>query len=75
MTVKELIDLFDNWNIPIVINDNNLNRIVKDQHIFNFLEERKPLLKEKVVSFGFYDGELCIRIDYILKSKRIKSNA
>lgn len=67
MTVKELIDLFDNWNIPIVINDNKLNRIVKVQHIFNFIEERTPLLKEKVVSFGFYDKELCVRIDYISK--------
>ena len=75
MIVKELIDLFDNWNIPIVINDNNLNCISKVQRISDFIENRKPLLKEKVVSFGFYDGELCIRIDYILKSKRIKSNA
>lgn len=67
MTVKELLDLLDNWNISIIINDNSLNRIIKVENIFTFVEKRNPLLKEKVVSFGFYDKEITIRIDYVLK--------
>lgn len=74
MTVKKLIDLFDNWNIPIVINDNNLNRIIRVDHIFDFVENNKLMFKDKVVSFGFYDGEMTIRIAWVMDSKRIKSN-
>ena len=72
MTFKKLMDLYDNWNGVTVVNDNNLNIIVKDRTgeiMFPNEDEskedkdfRKKLFAMKVVSFGFYDGEFCVRV-------------
>lgn len=61
MTVNELLDAFDNWNIDIVINNSKLNCIYKNS-IQKFWDERNSLLSSEVDSFGFYDNELCVRI-------------
>ena len=61
MTVNELLEYFDNWDMNIVINNSKLKRIYKNS-IRNFWDERNPLLSSEVDSFGFYDNELCVRI-------------
>lgn len=68
MTVMDILHKWDNWNIPLVINDNNLNRIVRFESIAEFgfgdVRERKYdyLCNRSVLSLCVYDGELCIRI-------------
>ena len=61
MTVNELLEYFDNWNMNIVINNSKLNCIYKN-NISNFWDERNLLLESEIDSFGFYDNELCVRI-------------
>lgn len=63
MTVKELLDLYSNWNIPIVINDNNLQPIRREKTINDFYYHGGLLLRINVVSFSVIDGELAIRVD------------
>ena len=58
---KKFLELYDNWNGITVVNDNNLKRIVKDNTLTIF-ETRKDLHKKEVVSFGFYDNQLFIRV-------------
>lgn len=60
MTIKELLDMYDNWNAITKINDCNLNCIAKDAT--SKIAENDELASKKVVSFGFYDNEFCIRI-------------
>lgn len=67
MTVKELIGVFDDWNIPVVINDSNLKQLAKHPNIAVFVRNKYNILgcdrsNAKVVAFGLYDGELAIRI-------------
>lgn len=60
MIVKELLEMYDNWNGVTKINDDNLNCIVKDKtHV---IAENKDIINRDVVSFGFIDGEFCIRV-------------
>ena len=64
MTVNELLEYFDNWDMNIVINyfcEHQLNPIYKN-NIQKFWDERNSLLSSEVDSFGFYDNELCVRI-------------
>lgn len=61
MKVKDLFELFDNWNIIAVINDNDLN-CVKKEKIYYFFDNNNNLLDYEIVCFGFYDGEITIRI-------------
>ena len=63
MTVSELLILFDDWNIPVVINDNMLVCTLRYTQIADFANSKHPLLKAEVVSFGFYNGELTIRVN------------
>ena len=67
MTVKELIGVFDDWNIPIVINDSNLKQLARYPNIAVFVRNKYDVLgcdrpNAEVVAFGLYDGELAIRI-------------
>ena len=67
MTVKELIGVFDDWNIPVVINNNNLKQLAKYYNIDVFVWNKYNVLgrdksNAEVVAFGLYDGELAIRI-------------
>lgn len=68
MRFQDFMDLYDNWNGITVVNDNNLNRIIRCQT--SKLMFQKPdgqyyfssLNDAEVVAFGFYDNELCVRI-------------
>lgn len=64
ITLRDFIQCYDDWNGYTVINDNNLNRYarVKTDRIFNGNYEK--ILDCEVVAFGFYDGDLCVRIKY-----------
>ena len=67
MTVKELIGVFDDWNIPVVINDSNLKQLAMYHNIAVFVRNKYNVLgcdrsNAEVVAFGLYDGELAIRI-------------
>ncbi len=58
MKVKNLIDRFDNWDMKLKINDDNLNCI----GIGSFQHLKKIFGEEKAISFGVHDNEFCIRI-------------
>jgi hypothetical protein len=70
MKLKQFMDLYDNWNGVTVVNDNNLDRIVMGttHRIMSCIptlinvESYEKLFNMKVVSFGFYDDELCVRV-------------
>lgn len=60
MTIKELLDMYDNWNGVTKINDCNSNCMAKDRTLI--IAENDELTAKEVVSFGVYDDEFCIRI-------------
>lgn len=64
MTLIDMLLIYDNRNGTIVINDNSLKYITKDIAFELISKLPTYLLESKVISFGFYDQELCIRIDY-----------
>ena len=55
------MEIYDDWNGITRVNDDNLNTIVVDKTV-NIMETRPDLFDRKVVAFGFYDGELCVRV-------------
>lgn len=61
MTFKNFMDLYDNWNETLVVNDNNLNPIVKG-NVLDIMDSEQYLFKKEVIAFGFYDNELTVRI-------------
>ena len=61
MKFKKFLELYDNWNGTTVVNDNNLKCVVRDNTL-NIFETRKDLHEKEVVSFGFYDNELVVRV-------------
>ena len=61
MNLKNFIELYDNWNTIAVINDDTLKPIAKDV-LWKIAEDRTDLQEKEVVSFGFYDGELTVRV-------------
>ena len=67
ISIRQLFDLYDDWNIPVVVNDRNLNKIERFDHVHEFVDRIKsdPKLYEhtEVMSFGHYDGELTLRIN------------
>ena len=60
MTVKELLEMYDNWNGITVINGDNLKMIIKGRTLD--IAENEDIQDREVISFGFVDGEFCIRI-------------
>ena len=60
MKFKEFIDMYDNWNGITVVNDNDLNLIAKCKT--SFIVENVYIQDMDVVSFGFHDNELCVRV-------------
>lgn len=52
--------MYDNWNGIVCINDDNLDLIVKGKPDVVLLY--KNTFEMEVVSFGFYDNELCVRV-------------
>ena len=60
MKCREFLNMYDDWNGIICVNDDNLNLIVKGKA--DVVLSYKNVYKMEVVSFGFYDEELCIRV-------------
>lgn len=60
MKFKDFMNMYDNWNGITVVNDDNLDLIVKGTTL-NIVEEG-CLSDMTVVSFGFYNNELCVRV-------------
>lgn len=58
MKLKDLLTLYDGHG-TICINDDNLNCITKG-NLWN--PKLYDLEHYEVVSFGFYDNELCVRV-------------
>lgn len=61
MNFKEFMELYDNWNGITTVNDNNLDVIVSGKTSV-IMETRTDLFDKEVVAFGFYDGELTVRV-------------
>ena len=60
MKLRDFVNLYDNWNGILVVNDDNLNPIVKNEvEVALFYGNVR---EKEVVAFGFYDNELCIRV-------------
>jgi hypothetical protein len=60
MKLREFLNLYDNWNGTVVINDDNLNPVVKGDPYVVLLCGN--LYEKEVAAFGFYDNELCVRV-------------
>lgn len=61
VSLKRLLEMYDNWNGMTRVNDNKLNIIVEDRTV-NIYDKRNDLLHKEVVAFGFYDGVFTVRI-------------
>ena len=60
MNFKDFIDLYDNWNGVTVVNDDKLScRLINNTAL---VAEDDSLWDMEVVSFGFYDNQLCVRV-------------
>ena len=60
MKFKDFIDMYDNWNGVTVVNDDKLScRLINNTAL---VAEDDSLWDMKVVSFGFYDDQLCVRV-------------
>lgn len=71
MELKEFLDLYDNWNGFLTINDDEvMEKVGRNIHLYSmwvtsrFVDAKRndPIMEAKVISFGFYGEELCIRI-------------
>ena len=60
MNFKDFIDLYDNWNGITVVNNDDLTKFVRDKTV-NIAEDNS-FWDMEVVSFGFYDNQLCVRV-------------
>ena len=60
MKCREFLNMYDNWNGIVCINDDNLKLIIKGEP--DVVLSYENTLKMEVVSFGFYDNELCVRV-------------
>lgn len=63
MKFKDFMDLYDNWNGVTRVNDNELNPIIEmNTAMLMSLRENQNLFEKEVVTFGFYDGVLTVRV-------------
>lgn len=60
MRLEEFLEMYDNWNHAVVINDDELNLIVKGPP--SYILSCGNVGGKEVVAFGFYDGELGVRV-------------
>lgn len=60
MKLRDFVNLYDNWNGILVVNDDNLKPIVRDK--VEVALSHGNVHEKKVVAFGFYDNELCVRV-------------
>lgn len=66
-TFKTFMDFYDNWNGIVKVNYYGDDcgddwEILAYGKISNIMESRKDLYNIRVMSFGHYDGELCVRL-------------
>ena len=61
LTLRQLLELYDNWNGMIRINDINLDKL--DEIKINHMVEDYEYLDANVMAFGFYDDTLCVRLE------------
>ena len=61
MTLHQLIELFDDWNSIIKVNNYDLTA----SKLFKITDLEGKILNYDVMAFGFYDGQLCVRLDII----------
>ena len=61
MLFKDFIKMYDNLNGIVVVNNDNLERIV-EATCYTIISQYHGLDNKEVVSFGFYDDELTIRV-------------
>lgn len=61
MTLFQLIELFDDWNSIVKVNNHNLTA----SKLFKITDLEGKILNYDVMAWGFYDGQLCVRIDAI----------
>jgi len=68
MTLKDFLNLYDNWNGVVKINDIDLNEILKckvSKFMFkDAMYYNEDLMESFVIAFGFFDEELTVRINY-----------
>lgn len=70
MTFKKFMLMYDNWNGITKVNNDNLDTIVNGRTLdimeriptLNGVENYEKLFNMEVISFGFYDDELCVRV-------------
>ena len=60
MKLRDFVDLYDNWNGILVVNDDNLDQIVKGK--VEIAVCYGNVYEKEVVAVGFYDNELCVRV-------------
>ncbi len=61
MTVREFIDLLDDWNKIVVVNTvENGEWIIKARTLPRFLDD--DILDSRLVAWGVYDDEIAVRI-------------
>lgn len=60
MTVRSILEMYDNWNTTVIVNDNNLREIARGKGYEIY--DNTDLVNLPVSSFGFYDDEFCIRV-------------
>lgn len=66
--LRDVLDLFDDWNGTIRVNDDSLNTIMEiPTKEFGFKDGKfhdELILESEIVSFGFYDEVFAVRIKY-----------
>ena len=69
MTLRELLELYDNLNGKLRINDENCDEIIEYENAYKLSmdseresEEYEYLLDCHIMAFGFYDETLCVRV-------------
>lgn len=63
MKFEDFMDLYDNQNGVTRVNDNELNPIIEmNTAMLMSLRENQNLFEKEVVTFGFYDGVLTVRV-------------
>lgn len=59
MKLRNFLNLY-NGNIKVIVNNNNLKRVFAGNIFGARISDYKHC---EVISFGFYDNELCARVD------------
>lgn len=60
MKLRDFVELYDNWDGILVVNDDNLEPIVKGE--VEVALSYGNVCEKEVIAFGFYDNELCVRV-------------